>query len=649
MSAGAFDDNKSTVRHLIETTDMTDIAIAGEIGIHPDNVDAISLVRQQVTQESETDDSGRFEPYGFDGSADDVREHYDRIRPVYETLSRIQTDDDSYHTTWIAGHDRWYVDEQKRFDGPIDRRAYTFDRDYDRLINECNESRRTVHVITTWKDKRAAFQTVREHDRDDFESGACLGDYPDVRGVTIWADIDLEDKGSRFDMTDEDREAVEADLSDLVDSIAGLLELEADDIALFDSGGGAYPFAPAAVTLPIAEYYSGEAQEVERGRVMEEIIGRINAHLHTAWEPQSGLLSVDAELNKNRQTKAPLAIHKSKDVLVAPARDADGNIDYTPTPVENLTDHLISQTVEECERIVSDDERYRNAVEPLVCNLFDEYEGTWQERLDAWNADKWAEERDKIHERARRKRRRQERRERRQSQSDIDVRSTPDFDGEVVTGDITTVYAAIDEIPIDEAVRKYIAEDWNTADRSSETNFNPTYRNSGSGKSCFITPHENTFGDNQLNAGGGPLTACAIHHNVISDPTQRLTGELFYEAIRCLRNDGYPIPVMVTPADRTDDGKMPYSSVKDAAIAMDICRPDEFVERESDDGGTYRGFPSQAVYNATLEQLYIRGIETGRDLAGDGESKLGPRAYLEESSDDDVDDEAVDELLNIFG
>jgi putative DNA primase/helicase len=68
-------------------------------------------------------------------------------------------------------------------------------------------------------------------------------------------------------------------------------------------------------------------------------------------------------------------------------------------------------------------------------------------------------------------------------------------------------------------------------------------------------------------------------------------------------------------ADRVDGGtydQMPFWAVRKAAVALEICPEDAFVDREGEDG-TYEGFPGYETYNETLDAIQEAGLNHGRD------------------------------------
>lgn len=67
------------------------------------------------------------------------------------------------------------------------------------------------------------------------------------------------------------------------------------------------------------------------------------------------------------------------------------------------------------------------------------------------------------------------------------------------------------------------------------------------------------------------------------------------------------------------DDPIPYRALKYAAVDAGVINPEEFVERESEDGGTYEGFPDASAYNQALDVVReVYGVDPGREPADAG-------------------------------
>lgn len=67
-------------------------------------------------------------------------------------------------------------------------------------------------------------------------------------------------------------------------------------------------------------------------------------------------------------------------------------------------------------------------------------------------------------------------------------------------------------------------------------------------------------------------------------------------------------------ADHSDgDEPMPFWLVRQAAVELEVCPPEAFVERDGDDGETYLGFPGPQTYDAALAAIEAEGHDHGRE------------------------------------
>ena len=424
-------------------------------------------------QESAETDTRRFDSEpdeylndpDFDGSEESVRQYYRAVRSVYERFADLA----GAPTTGFVGNSGWYRYET-RADGDgaaiRHRRAYTFERDYEELLdslshNDDDTSWRSVYNIASWKDAEAVYAGATAASYDGFDQGDGLAGYGDMRGFPLWVDLDLNDndggddgvdyKRRRGDLDDDQRETVEAAFQAYTEEFAELVGLEPREIPIFDSGGGAYLYTPAAVTLPVAERYEDDTGPFGDARklIFEELRQRLHAYgtgtavskdaedygfegiesrVNDAVDGAGELLSPDWLQNRNRQSKAPLSLHGDHDIAVTPARSvADPDqIQYVPTPVSAVGDELISHTEAEVDKLVSvpDREDLEAMTESFVSTLFPEYSEAadgWREALDKWLTDQRAEKRRAIHAAAR---------DRRQKRQWVAERSGIDTDGE---------------------------------------------------------------------------------------------------------------------------------------------------------------------------------------------------------------------------
>jgi hypothetical protein len=648
----------------------------------------------------------------FDGSVDTVREHYERVRPVYERFSDL----DGAPTTGFFGNSGWYRSTYGSNDAGRaveHRRAYTFEEDYSELVDgiehdDDDSSWRSAYNIASWKDRDAVYDGIRTENSAELGQGDGLAGYADMRGFPLWVDLDLRDnddgadgpnyKRRRGDLDDDVRETVERAYQAYAEEFADLLGIEPERVAVFDSGGGGYLYTPAAVTLPIAKWCEHEADGFGDARklVFEELRQRffaygtgtsvsknaddygftgIQARVNERVDGADEFLDPDWMQNRNRQSKAPLAIHGDHDIVVTPARPADepGTIEYEPTPVSAVDDALIEHTAREAEKIVSVPDRdvLEQWTGGFVSTLFPEHSGDtdgWRATLNEWLTETRARKRAELRQRAREERRQRHRLQERVDDADSDdasQRSVGDMlteidvtpvrkdvfdalDGATKNGAEFTTKADVrewwqnddDELLVDvrDVIREYAADEWRTADRGHEITFDPSWRESDSGQSCAVPNVDvepetgevsvgNVFIDNGADGAKhrcGPAKAYALGKKIIEPgehaAAQSLDGKQWADAVEGLRADGYPIPVYIPEAGSEAPDGEPYEqtplwALRKAAVALDVCDRSDFVEHETDGGETYLGFDGP-TYDAVLRALDDEGIDHGREPIG---------------------------------
>jgi len=350
-------------------------------------------------------------------------------------------------------------------------------------------------------------------------------------------------------------------------------------------------------------------------------------------EDAGDLLDPDWIQNKNRQTKAPGAIHHNHDIVVTPLRQRDpatgkvaGKARYRPTRVSDLTQADIKELEVWADGLTAIE--HTDAVDSFVSSMYPEL----AQNHDTWKAiiDERAAHLREVRERE------QQRREETKQQiaewvtnedtplerpdSDADAAGSlraPSglYSGAKIVTEKSEFNAALETIDVRDVVKHHASDAYDTSTRPHEINFNAAWRGSGSGKSCAIPNGGNTFIDNGCSAGGGPVFAYALGEGIIrageKAPTRSLTAEEFGEALDAMRSDGYNIPVYVPAADDEYD-QTPLWGLRKAALALGVVDSrDEFKEHETDDGETYLGFDA-ATYNSVLDALDDEGIDHGR-------------------------------------
>jgi len=136
----------------------------------------------------------------------------------------------------------------------------------------------------------------------------------------------------------------------------------------------------------------------------------------------------------------------------------------------------------------------------------------------------------------------------------------------------------------------------------------------------------------------------ALATGIVTDADADLDGEDYWAAVDELRSAGYDIPVWIPEAgsERVDGrtyDQMPFWAVRKAAVALEVCPEDAFVDREGEDG-TYEGFPCHETYNETLETIEAAGLKHGREQVTpeeEGGSKESKSSAAVSASDEPAD------------
>jgi hypothetical protein len=559
-----------------------------------------------------------------------IREYYRQVADAVAPLGDLAGNP----TMLINDKVGWYVtrentdpsdDEVGRYEKK--RRARDFTNDYDHVVEERLD--RTLYALTSYK-QPAAFERWEAATYDDEAGGYnYLNEKPspgteDIAAIAAWGDIDLADdlKAQRPDLDADIYATAEAALDAYVDAFAELYGGR-DAVYMIDSVGGAYIFGAPEATLPIARHFKDDTDA--RTRIIEAFIDRSNEYLQDAEERVNDSVDGASEVvhpdwanNINRQYKMPLAIHGDHDAVVTPV-DVNDITYREPTPVHKVDGDLLDETQAWCEALTNGD--YQDRVDELVATLWpDEYDEAddWKAALEAWVETEREAERE---ERKQREAARQ-RRESRLAELGGGLEGTP------ITPFMQDVYDALDNIDTGDVIRQYACDGWDTGtDESQKTEFDPSWRTSSSGSSCYVDHQQNTFGDPGCGGGGYAAKAMALGKGIIgpSDTAaaQTLSGQEWAAAVDELRDAGCDVPVWTPEAgsakrDGSTYEQMPLWALRKAAVALGVLPEEAFIEREGEDGGTYLGFPGQETYNNALEAVEDAGLEHGREYADTG-------------------------------
>ncbi|ADB64003.1 phage/plasmid primase, P4 family (plasmid) [Haloterrigena turkmenica DSM 5511] len=558
-----------------------------------------------------------------DLSPSEVRDHYRKASSVFDKLGDVANNPTlvkNDHYGWYIKRDNDNVDELE--EGWTQRGRVATADDYPEIVDRIS---RSLYAITTYKKPDAvARERPCRYNSDDgvtewMGDETPMPEWGDVVALPAWGDIDLADelKGERETLSAEKRETVERTLDAYIGEFAALYGGNRDAIMALDSVGGAYIFGPPEATIPIARLFKDD--ENASARVFEELNDRINDYLREAEQRvndrvtgASDVITPDWVNNANRAYKAPLSIHSSHDAVVTPI-DTE-NVEYTYTPIDAVGETTISTAVEWAEQYTAVEytELAAELVETLWPDLYDEQSNaTWKDVLEFWV------EKEREREKAEQRRREKAERERAKRLQELETTVT----GQDVTPHKTDVYAALDNVDTAEIVRHYACDAWGTGDStgSNKTEFNPSWRQSTSGSSCYVDHSSNTFGDPGDGGGGYAAKAMALGEGIITDASADIRGEKWAKAVDALRSKaGENIPVWIPgkgslKADGGEYEQTPHWAVVKAAVTLDVCDPANLEERESDDGGTYTGLPDKETYNATLDALEEHGVEHARE------------------------------------
>lgn len=578
-----------------------------------------------------------------------IREHYDRIEPVVEELADV----DGQLTIGLNDYNGWYIrrdhDDFDTIEAGFEQKARcaTLAKDYDEVSGRI---KRALYALTTYKDPEA-FITWEPCTIDDGETkwmnSRPTPGYADLRGVMVWGDIDLEDdlKPQRGDLDAETQALIEETLGAYIDEYATLYG-DRDAVFALDSVGGSYIAGAPAATLPIAEHFEDDRDALER--VMEAFVDRSNDWLHEAQQRveervdgAADVIDPDWVNNCNRQYKAPLSLHTSHDAVVVPLDTDDPS--YEMVPFAAVDDDLVEDTTDWAAQLTSTDHRDRVAslVEHLWPEEYEEHEN-WQDALDAWVQ----EEREVEEKEEEARQRARERRRERKEEIGTGLEGTP------ITPFIGDVYDALNQIDTADVVKNHACSAWDTGrDSNSKVEFDPSWRTSESGSSCFVDLEKNAFGDSGEGGGGYAAKAMALGSPDIdfNDSTDDLTGKEWRQAVDELRGAGYEIPVWTPDANSQDEsgdeyGKMPYWAVRKAAVALGVLPEDAFIPAQTSGGG-YLKFPGAETYNHALAAIEDVGLEHGREyMTSDGTRPESTPTAVAETSSEEPDPAVPDDV-----
>jgi putative DNA primase/helicase len=520
-----------------------------------------------------------------------IREHYRRSREAIEAGGALGELRALGNKDFLG----WY---QTRPDGEggSEGRVYHLSDDFDTLASDVE---RTLYASINYQ----APETARWDPYTWGESGREWGagteptpEYDDLGATALLGEIDLKDEHKERPLPAEKQAAVERAIPAFIEEFATLAGGREHVFAL-DSVGGFYLLVAPGATRPIGRAFDGET----RAEVFGELADRMNEWLLDAGErvfnrvPEAEeYLKVDRVNHKNRLYKTPLSAHSSIPGVVRPIDTDAPSYDLAEFPA---SEELI-EDVGEWGRAFTD-ESHAQAVGAVVDTLWSDVEsepvdrdgGGWLGRLRRWDVERRAKERARM---------------RRKNRTEADRGPR----GASFTEHFGDVAAAIEEIDVTDVARE-TADAWATAGGRDPPRFNPGYRDSEGGQSCFATSDK--FVDLKEESGGGAIHLIALDLGLMDSPGDDLRGSDFMTAARELRSRGYDVPILVTPTGGEDgDGpdKTPLAQLRRVAVAEGVLPESAFVPKPGE-FGEYRDFPGESTRRTTLRLLADAGIEHG--------------------------------------
>lgn len=462
------------------------------------------------------DDSGR-----SDGlSEHTIADHYDRLGNLYAELGEADGGLCVGNTDFLG----WYktrspADDTHRGEG----RPWGLGREFAGMQDDLD---RVLYATVNYIPSDWYLHAWEPYDYDSSGRSWAGGDNPmpgygDLTAYAPFADIDLADDVKQRRPDGEIPKAkVETALKQYIDAFADLAGGEEHVFAL-DSVGGAYVMVAPTSTAPIAERYD----QSDRALLFEDLTDRMNDWLNDTRENVNDSVDVaetfEADLvnNKNRLYKAPLSVHSSLPGVVTPVSTTEPEYDYTP--LSAVDDHLLNDAQTWASEFTSD---HSAAVSEIVETLWPSYADDaddWQAALDARLADLQAEQ--------------EASQQTEERLSDLDV--PDDLDQ---TGEFDVIRKTIEDIDVAGLARQ-LADEWDTAPGRDPKRFDPPWRSSDSGTSCYAD--RDKFVDlEEGKSGGGALKLVARDRGIISDCRHKLDGKDFWKAMAELRKEGYEIP-----------------------------------------------------------------------------------------------------------
>jgi len=528
-----------------------------------------------------------------------IRKHYRRSREAIEDVGRLG----ELRSLGNRDFTGWY-ETRPDGDGGREGKVCPLADEFDALAGDVD---RTLYASINYQAPETGTwepYTPGEGRKEWAAGDPPTPEYDDLGAIALLGEIDLKDEHKERPLPDEKQETVERAIGEFIEEFAQLAGGR-EHIFVLDSVGGFYVFVAPGATRPIGRAFDGET----RGEIFNALTDRMNEWLLNAGErvftrvPDADeYLKVDRVNHKNRLYKTPLSVHSSIPGVGRPIDTDAPSYDLATVPAN-------SRLIEDVGEWASDftAESHAEAVGSVVDTLWSGHAedaeaqadaqrdgGGWLGRLRRWDTERRAKERARM-------------KQREQTESD---RGPGDASFTQHLGDVV---AAIEEIDVRD-VAKETADEWKTAGGREPPRFNPGYRNSEGGQSCFAKADR--FVDLKEEGGGGAIHLVALDAGLMDSPRDDLRGGDFMAAVRELRSRGYDVPILVTPADAGEDSdgdepdKTPLAQLRQVAIAEGVLPESAFVPKFGE-FGEYRDFPGESTRRVTLRLLEDAGIEHG--------------------------------------
>lgn len=528
-----------------------------------------------------------------------IAQHYGRegVNDVYTTLGSLDRAALNIGNSDFVG---WYKTRPKQGGG--EGRPWSLSEEWPELRSDVD---RVVYATISYaprewfSDAWERYQWVgdgKNRSREWIDGNSPTPGYADLAAYAPFADIDLaDDVKSNRPTGDIPHEPVERALGQYIDAFADLAGARERVFAL-DSVGGAYVFISPTSTAPIVEEFPREQRRVIFSAMMDKLngwLGDVRDEITADVPETEGVFSPDKLNNKNRLFKAPLSVHSSLDGVVTPVDIDQPQYDYTPLTAAD--DALMAETLEWVDGFTND---HSAAISSIVATLWPDVSDdteTWQDALVTVAEDELA--------------------------NDEPATGTGSADGNAGSGNGRTaekkqLFQDIDDLDEKEVVQEF-CDEWDVGNRDPPR-FDPGYRGSNSGTSCFVNGDGKIVDNDDDIKAFGVVTYTAREKQIVTqDGTP--TGSDWWDAVEELRqadfdirrytggddiSDYYAYPVAATAReagyndpfddnmallrvclelreeyDALDDAKPPYGALTALAdhMGLDFADPEEKI------------------------------------------------------------------------